>query len=284
MFDDDPDRLADLLRAGVFDQDEADAVFTGLVSAALRTRNPSCSAALLAAGEHYRLSLTVVRPLLSVVEADPDVLSIVASTHDADAEPLVREFLGHPDPAVRSAAQEALAELPGRVGFAGSPERYVTPAYARRWAAEIAPAAGSSLAELAALVAGPLRTLMPSDLLRWYRWVREVSLPDVANGYFVHAPDLVTAHALGAGVRRISGRHNDSVVVFGSDGGGTLYALRAPSGTAVYRLPAGLVLAGVYFNDHDPRYAVVAPSLVGFLDLLRDAVRHFTATGEISDL
>ncbi|MEU4780228.1 hypothetical protein [Micromonospora sp. NPDC023633] len=34
-------------------------------------------------------------------------------------------------------------------------------------------------------------TRLPGDLLVWYRQVREVSLPDIGNGYFIHDPGLV---------------------------------------------------------------------------------------------
>lgn len=73
----------------------------------------------------------------------------------------------------------------------------------------------------------------PDDLLVWYRKVREVSLPDIGNG-------------------------------------GILFAVEALTGSPVYRLPAGEIVAGVYRND-GPRFDVMAENLTGILGRLRDA-------------
>lgn len=119
---------------------------------------------------------------------------------------------------------------------------------------------------------------VPDDLLVFYQVIGEVWLPDVGNGYFIHRPDLVLGHATGL-VRRVTGRHTGAVVVFGSDGGGTLYALAAGSGSPVYRLPPDRIVEGTYASDQDG-FRAVAGNLWGFLDQLRDAVQRFAATGE----
>lgn len=124
---------------------------------------------------------------------------------------------------------------------------------------------------------------MPSDLIAWYRQVRELRLPDVANGYFIHSPMVVVAHAEGHGVRQVTGRHGGPVIVFGSDGGGTLYAARSGVGSPVFRLPPGSVIDGVYASD-DPLFDVIAADLPGFLDLLRDAVAGYVHHGETGRL
>ncbi|MER7441588.1 hypothetical protein [Micromonospora avicenniae] len=46
------------------------------------------------------------------------------------------------------------------------------------------PAGEEELASLAGLC-------LPDDLLLWYGHVREVSLPDIGNGYFIHDQGLV---------------------------------------------------------------------------------------------
>ncbi|MGW2625338.1 hypothetical protein [Micromonospora taraxaci] len=119
----------------------------------------------------------------------------------------------------------------------------------------------------------------PGDLLAWYRQVREVSLPDVGNGVFIHDPGLVARREVTA----VRGRCAADVVVFASDGGGTLFAIEAVSGSPVYRLPAGEVVAGVYRSDNQ-RFAVVSEDLAGFLNRQRDAVELFVATGAAVDL
>jgi hypothetical protein len=129
--------------------------------------------------------------------------------------------------------------------------------------------------ELASLA----RTRPPDDLLAWYRQVREVGLPDVGNGYFIHDPGLVVHRK----VTSIRGRLTADVVVFASDGGGTLFAVEAVTGSPVYRLPAGEIVAGVYRSD-DPRFDVVAKNLTGFLDRLRDVVEGYASAGAAGDL
>ncbi|MEU5943738.1 SMI1/KNR4 family protein [Micromonospora sp. NPDC047548] len=134
------------------------------------------------------------------------------------------------------------------------------------------PAGEEELASLAG-------TRLPGDLLAWYRQVREVSLPDIGNGYFIHEPGLVACRE----VTSIRGRFTEDVVVFASDGGGTLFASGAVTDSPVYRLPAGEIVAGVYRSD-DPRIDVVAENLTDFLDRLRDTVEVFAATGAAGDL
>lgn len=52
------------------------------------------------------------------------------------------------------------------------------------------PAAEQALASLRAIV--PRRA---ADLIDFYHWIGQVSLPDVGNGYFIHRADLVTRQA-----------------------------------------------------------------------------------------
>lgn len=124
---------------------------------------------------------------------------------------------------------------------------------------------------------------VPLDLLDLYAVTGAVSLPDVGNGLFVHGPGLVADAFNADELRRVVGRHSSDVIVFASDGGGTLYALCSPAGSPVYRLPAGSVVAGVYVSD-SPAFDVVAPDLAGFLARFREVVERFAMTGEIADL
>jgi hypothetical protein len=124
---------------------------------------------------------------------------------------------------------------------------------------------------------------VPADLLDLYAAVGAVNLPDVGNGLFLHsAARVVDAHEARE-LWRIAGRHQADVIVFASDGGGTLYALASPTGSPVFRLPAGQVVGGVY-ESGDPRFEIVAASLAGFLGGLRYAVDQFAATGRIVEL
>ncbi|MFF4878188.1 hypothetical protein [Micromonospora sp. NPDC000668] len=68
------------------------------------------------------------------------------------------------------------------------------------------------------------------------------------------------------------------MVVFASDGGGLQYGLAMPTGSPIYCLPPGLVLAGIYTSEN-PHFDVAAPDLSTFLDRLLQAVRTFAASG-----
>lgn len=307
------EHLADLMRTGLLLQDQAEQVIGRLAEVAVAQHpGADAEAARYALGEAlacYQPPLKLVAGLTALAGDDPsvlaDVLDILGCTHDPAAAEIIRTYRDDPRPEVRAAAEEALTELPGRIP-GPTPQRYVTWAYADQWAHDVSAdlaaftaafeqergypcgehtlGAAAGHAELVAMTAGELHHVMPSDLLRWCTRVRSASLPDVGNGYFLHPPDLVVAHARGEGVQWIidgDGRR-ERVVVFGSDGGGTLYAL-SPTGTAVHRLPPGEVLDGVY-RTADPRAGIVAPHLVGFLDLLRAAAHDHVRTGAVPDL
>lgn len=124
---------------------------------------------------------------------------------------------------------------------------------------------------------------IPRDLLDLYAAIGAVDLPDMGNGLFVHGPGLVGDAYHAHELRRVTGRYHADVIVFASDGGGTLYGLVSPRGSPVYRLPAGRVVNGVY-ESNDLSFDVVAPTLAGFLDRFLDAVERFAATGEIVDV
>ena len=63
----------------------------------------------------------------------------------------------------------------------------------------------------------------------------------------------------------------------------TQVAVGAATGSPVYRLPPGEIVGGVYRSD-DLAFDVVADSMAGLLERLRDAVAWFTDSGAISDL
>ncbi|MFD5465351.1 hypothetical protein ACFWIQ_21355 [Kitasatospora sp. NPDC127059] len=63
---------------------------------------------------------------------------------------------------------------------------------------------------------------LPADLATLHRALAGASLPDVDNGYFIHAPETVTAQLRDYGVPAVEGERLP--LVFGSDGGGHLFA------------------------------------------------------------
>ncbi|MFJ8857669.1 hypothetical protein ACIRD8_04475 [Streptomyces sp. NPDC102451] len=66
-------------------------------------------------------------------------------------------------------------------------------------------------------------TPIPSDLTTLYWVVREVSMPDVEHGYFVHPASAVAEHLREYGAVRID--DEPPAIVFASDGGGHLFAV-----------------------------------------------------------
>lgn len=124
---------------------------------------------------------------------------------------------------------------------------------------------------------------VPPDLVTMFRAFGAVNLPDIGNGIFVHDAGTVADHNQAGELRRVTRRHTADVLVFASDGGGTMYALGLPDGSPVYRLPADLVVQGLYESDQ-AGFDVVAADLAGFLDQVREAVERFASTGEVTHL
>lgn len=110
------------------------------------------------------------------------------------------------------------------------------------------------------------------DLALLYRHVRRLSLPDVGVGLFVHSARQTVAGLRGDLPTRIAGAVDDSVVVFGSDGGGALFALSRTDGATVYRLPPGRVDGQVYHAAPLAPVEVLAPSLRAFLTYIETYV------------
>ncbi|MDX3538937.1 hypothetical protein PV721_32290 [Streptomyces sp. MB09-01] len=105
------------------------------------------------------------------------------------------------------------------------------------------------------------------DLLAFYSHIEKVTLPDVGNGFFV---DSVYDVAEGRGdwqPAEIRGAVVDSVVAFGSDGGGGLFAFSLTSGK-VYRLSGGSMV-GTTYEIGESGVDVIADDLWGFLQYLR---------------
>ena len=138
------------------------------------------------------------------------------------------------------------------------------------------PAAEQALASLQAIVPRPA-----ADLIDFYRCIGQVSLPDVGNGYFIHPADLVARQAADGEPRRIGPPHELDVLVFGSDGGGALYAVPAAKPGPVYRLRECTIKDRIAIAGD---IQVVAVDYRTFLQRLQIAVEAFAATGHPADL
>ncbi|MFD3576372.1 hypothetical protein [Streptomyces sp. NPDC058644] len=112
----------------------------------------------------------------------------------------------------------------------------------------------------------------PGDLALLYRHISRLSLPDVGVGLFVHSVRQTADGLRGDLPTRVVGEVEDSVVVFGSDGGGALFALSRTDGATVYRLPPGRVDGSVYRCAEG--IEVVALGLRGFLVHVESELRR----------
>ncbi|MFD8642270.1 hypothetical protein ACFV14_18425 [Streptomyces zaomyceticus] len=66
-------------------------------------------------------------------------------------------------------------------------------------------------------------TFPPSDLTTLYSVIRDISLPDVDHGYFIHSPTMTADHFREYGSVQVAG--DGPALVFASDGGGHLFAV-----------------------------------------------------------
>jgi hypothetical protein len=111
---------------------------------------------------------------------------------------------------------------------------------------------------------------VPADLVDFYSHVEAVNLPDVDNGYFIHSADRVLDGIRGEQPTELTGTVRDTITVFGSDGGGGLFAVNQ-AGDRVYRLGGGSLIGSTYDAD-DSEATVTASSLWEFLEGLRAKV------------
>lgn len=114
-----------------------------------------------------------------------------------------------------------------------------------------------------------LKAVTPPELLEFYFVADGLSWPDVHTGVFIHRAARVLASA-NKGDPVLLERDSTPITVFGSDGGGGLFAISKSNGNVLH-LGAGKVTDGVYFGRN---FKVVANTLLDFLlTLQRDLER-----------
>jgi hypothetical protein len=106
------------------------------------------------------------------------------------------------------------------------------------------------------------------DLLEFYSVVREVSLPDLDNGIFVHSPDVVIDGIDGEQPIEVLGAISGRITVFASDGGGGLIVQLAEDGR-IYKLRWG-ILVRQRFEVPDDGLEVFAVNVWGLLERIRE--------------
>lgn len=107
--------------------------------------------------------------------------------------------------------------------------------------------------------------VMPSALIDFYRVCSEVSLPDLHAGYFISPLRRVIDGIAADDPVRMGGRWGKLIATFGSDGGGTLFALELGPGGPVYSLPPGRVDNQVYEEAATTPATAIATDLPEFL-------------------
>ena len=119
--------------------------------------------------------------------------------------------------------------------------------------------------------AAELTDTWPAELVAFHRVVAVVDLPDVGNGYCIYRPSPPGTDR-GDPCRLSDGR---AIVVFGSDGGGAMFALTASSDAPVLRLADGALIGDTYDAD---RAVEIAANLRVFLTSVRHELAEYTGS------
>lgn len=117
------------------------------------------------------------------------------------------------------------------------------------------------------LLATLLDNSSAGDLIEFYSHVAQISLPDVGPGFFVDAAEEVIDGLRGAQPTRVISTPEREIAVFGSDGGGALFAVDRQTG-AVVRLEGG-ALIGADYEVERSGVQVIAPDFAGFMQFLQ---------------
>ncbi|MFF7266488.1 hypothetical protein ACFZCL_40370 [Streptomyces sp. NPDC008159] len=105
-------------------------------------------------------------------------------------------------------------------------------------------------------------------LLEYYAQLGPVVLPDLGNGVWIDdASSVVSQREAGNYPNQLTGAVDDTVTVFGTDGGGGMYAVSHTTG-GVYHLTLGALTGDSYYLDPDG-YRHAAMDLKAFLEQLR---------------
>ncbi|TLW94755.1 hypothetical protein FFT09_02445 [Saccharomonospora piscinae] len=104
------------------------------------------------------------------------------------------------------------------------------------------------------------------DLVEFYTYVAEISFEDVGPGFFVHRAEDVVAGMRDYQPTRLISASQRQIAVFGSDGGGALFAADRHTGEVV-RLEGG-AFVGIDYEVEECSVQVIAANLAGFLQFL----------------
>jgi hypothetical protein len=108
----------------------------------------------------------------------------------------------------------------------------------------IKPPASDNSAEIESAVATIANN---KQLEAFYRECNGISMPDVWNGYFIHELEHLKNREAKGEPTSIEGKLQRDIAVFGSDGGGGMFAIRLAESDILY-LPNGEIRNSVYLD------------------------------------
>lgn len=114
---------------------------------------------------------------------------------------------------------------------------------------------------------------IPEELMQQYRYFNGLSFPDVHNGYFIMSLDRLFRGITSTEPRTIHGKWPDSIVVFGSTGGGKKFAYSTTT-KQIYLLGHGEIDNQVFHSD-EGNVQVIAKDLDTFFNLLLNDLKEF---------
>ena len=117
---------------------------------------------------------------------------------------------------------------------------------------------------------------VPEDLILFYAQIESVSLPDLDNGLFIHSADAVVSGIAGGQPTEVVGAIAGRIVVFGSDGGGGLFAMTVPDGRII--VLRGGALIGPRYDVEESGVQTLPGGLWGFLESIRTDLLQATST------
>lgn len=115
---------------------------------------------------------------------------------------------------------------------------------------------------------------LPESLASLYTHIDEISLPDVYVGYFVMSVTNLAKFSKNGQIPNIIQRDSqrESIIAFGSTGGGDIFAVPQKTGEPVYFLPSYGVTGAIFRSDINPVY-IVADNLDTFLNKIVSDIR-----------
>ncbi len=114
---------------------------------------------------------------------------------------------------------------------------------------------------------------LDDTLLHFYEECDGISWPDVHNGYFLRGLSEIAGPLQDGMPVAILADETKPIIVIGSTGGGSLFAVDMIS-SEMLLLPVGKIVDGVY-EDPTHRVSVVGGNMVSFAERLQDDLKAF---------